>query len=89
MVIYGGYTVDGATSSDVHVYDLSNGTWELSKAVSVGTAGSKPSARRGHTAVCLENKMIVFGNDLFCPLTISQTTLTPPQFLLLLPLLLF
>jgi len=64
MVVFGGQTIDGATTSNVNSYDIGLGAWQLSKPVSVGTGGSKPSARKGHTAVCLENKMIVFGNDL-------------------------
>jgi N-acetylneuraminic acid mutarotase len=63
MAVFGGSDTSSNAFNDVHMYDLTKQTWSLNVQVNVGTGGSMPSSRRGHTAVCTGNSMIVFGNE--------------------------
>jgi len=66
MVIFGGIDQAGKASSVVHVFNLTIEAWRLAEPVGTGIGGSVPSARRGHTAVCLDNTMIVYGKNAKC-----------------------
>ncbi|KAF9365861.1 hypothetical protein BGX34_007949 [Mortierella sp. NVP85] len=61
MVIFGGIDQANKASNVVHVFDLTIEAWRLAEPVGTGIGGSVPSARRGHTAICLDNTMIVYG----------------------------
>ncbi|KAF9437960.1 hypothetical protein BGZ76_010414 [Entomortierella beljakovae] len=61
MVIFGGSDQNSPASNIVHRFDLVNEVWVLNVPVGSGTGGTMPSARRGHTSVCLNNTMILYG----------------------------
>lgn len=61
MAIFGGSDQATSAYSDVNTFDLVLETWRLKVPVAEGTGGGSPSARKGHTAVCLNNTMIVYG----------------------------
>ncbi|KAI1297615.1 F-box only protein 42 [Mortierella claussenii] len=61
MIIFGGSDQANAAFNTVHTFDLNLETWKLAVPVSPGSGGTIPSARKGHTAVCLNNTMIVYG----------------------------
>ncbi|KAF9146197.1 hypothetical protein BG015_011664 [Linnemannia schmuckeri] len=61
MIIFGGSDQTGATFNTVNTFNLTLEVWRLAVPVSPGSGGSVPSARKGHTAVCLNNTMIVYG----------------------------
>ncbi|KAF9929833.1 F-box only protein 42 [Mortierella alpina] len=61
MVIFGGSDQSSPAFNTVHTFDLKLEVWRLAIPVTEGTGGSVPSARKGHTAVCLNNTMIVYG----------------------------
>jgi len=61
MVIFGGSDQSSPAFNTVHTFDLNLEVWRLAIPVTEGTGGSVPSARKGHTAVCLNNTMIVYG----------------------------
>ncbi|KAF9166166.1 hypothetical protein DFQ26_008572 [Actinomortierella ambigua] len=63
MVIFGGTDQPSGASNTVHKFDLNMEVWTLSIPVSPGVGGSLPSPRKGHTAVCLNNTMIVYGGQ--------------------------
>ncbi|KAF9977088.1 Cyclin-dependent kinase 12 [Actinomortierella ambigua] len=63
MVIFGGTDQPNGASNTVHKFDLNLEVWTLSVPVSSGIGGSVPSPRKGHTAVCLDNTMIVYGGQ--------------------------
>ncbi|KAG0233129.1 hypothetical protein BGW42_007717 [Actinomortierella wolfii] len=63
MVIFGGTDQPNGASNTVHKFDLNMEVWTLSIPVSSGIGGSVPSPRKGHTAVCLNNTMIVYGGQ--------------------------
>ncbi|KAG0210916.1 F-box only protein 42 [Mortierella sp. GBA30] len=69
MVIFGGSGTSAASTSvnDVHTFDLTQETWVLTVPVIAGSGGSVPAARRGHSAVCLNNTMVVFGGGVESP----------------------
>ncbi|KAF8943938.1 F-box only protein 42 [Haplosporangium gracile] len=61
LVFFGG--TDGTTSAlnNVYTFDLDREVWDVQLVVNPGVGGSVPSARKGHTAVCLNNTMVVYG----------------------------
>ncbi|KAF9586240.1 hypothetical protein BGW38_008222, partial [Lunasporangiospora selenospora] len=61
MVIFGGSDQNTQSYNTVHSFDLTLETWSLAVPVSPGVGGSIPSARKGHTAICFNNTMIVYG----------------------------
>ncbi|KAF9572933.1 F-box only protein 42 [Mortierella alpina] len=61
MVIFGGSDSANNAFNTVHTFDLEQETWTLAVPVSPGIGGSVPSIRKGHSATCLNNTMIVFG----------------------------
>ncbi|KAF9334988.1 hypothetical protein BGZ91_010657 [Linnemannia elongata] len=61
MIIFGGSDQTGAAFNTVNTFNLTLEVWRLAVPVSAGSGGSVPSARKGHTAVCLNNTMIVYG----------------------------
>src|SRR5690349_21614289 len=61
MVIFGGSDQSSPAFNTVHTFDLKLEVWRLAIPVTEGIGGSVPSARKGHTAVCLNNTMIVYG----------------------------
>jgi hypothetical protein len=61
MIIFGGSDQTGAAFNTVNTFNLTLEVWQLAVPVSAGEGGSVPSARKGHTAVCLDNTMIVYG----------------------------
>ncbi|KAF9183769.1 F-box only protein 42 [Haplosporangium sp. Z 767] len=61
MVIFGGGDQSSSAFNNVHTFDLNLEVWRLTVTVEPGIGGSVPSARKGHTAVCLDNSMIVYG----------------------------
>ncbi|KAF9926460.1 F-box only protein 42 [Linnemannia zychae] len=61
MAVFGGADQNTVAFNDLHIFDLSLEVWQLKIPVSAGIGGSIPSARKGHTAVCLNNTMIVYG----------------------------
>ncbi|KAG9321927.1 hypothetical protein KVV02_004502 [Mortierella alpina] len=61
MVIFGGSDSASNAFNTVHTFDLEQETWTLNVPVSPGIGGSVPSIRKGHSATCLNNTMIVFG----------------------------
>lgn len=65
MAIFGGSDQNSPAYNTVHTFDLTLETWKLAIPVDPGIGGSVPSARKGHTAVCLNNTMIVYGKNLF------------------------
>ncbi|KAF9212725.1 F-box only protein 42 [Podila verticillata] len=67
MAIFGGSDQATSAFSDVNTFDLVLETWRLKVPVAEGTGGGSPSARKGHTAVCLNNTMIVYGGGVDGP----------------------
>jgi len=61
MAIFGGSDQNSPAYNTVHSFDLTLETWNLAIPVNPGIGGSVPSARKGHTSVCLNNTMIVYG----------------------------
>ncbi|KAF9121232.1 hypothetical protein BGW39_010751 [Mortierella sp. 14UC] len=61
MVIFGGSDQNVIAYNVVHTFDLTLEVWKLGIPVNAGIGGSIPSARKGHTALCLDNSMIVYG----------------------------
>ncbi|KAF8980945.1 F-box only protein 42 [Entomortierella lignicola] len=68
MIIFGGSDSSNITYSAVHTFDLGQETWSLNRPVNAGVGGAIPSARKGHTSVCLNNTMIVYGGGADQPL---------------------
>ncbi|KAG0339358.1 F-box only protein 42 [Podila humilis] len=68
MVIFGGSDQSTTAFNTIHTFDLNLEVWRLAIPVSSGTGGGIPSARKGHTAVCLNNTMIVYGGGSDSPL---------------------
>ncbi|KAG0287721.1 F-box only protein 42, partial [Dissophora globulifera] len=68
MIIFGGSDSDTSAFNTVHTFDLVLEVWELAIPVSAGSGGSVPSARKGHSAVCLNNTMVVYGGGTDNPL---------------------
>ncbi|KAF9538595.1 hypothetical protein BGW38_009981, partial [Lunasporangiospora selenospora] len=60
MVIFGGSDSSTNGFNSVHLFDLTEQTWRLNWPVAAGASGGFPSTRKGHTAVCLNNTMIVY-----------------------------
>ncbi|KAG9063529.1 F-box only protein 42 [Linnemannia hyalina] len=61
MIIFGGSDQTGAAFNTVNTFNLTLEVWRLAVPVSAGSGGSVPSARKGHTAVCLNDTMIIYG----------------------------
>ncbi|KAG0043605.1 Cyclin-dependent kinase 13 [Gryganskiella cystojenkinii] len=61
MAIFGGSDQNSPAYNTVHTFDLTLEVWKLAIPVNPGIGGSIPSARKGHSAVCLNNTMIVYG----------------------------
>ncbi|KAF9901095.1 hypothetical protein EC991_006539 [Linnemannia zychae] len=61
MAIFGGSDQNVIAYNVVHTFDLTLEVWKLAIPVNAGIGGSIPSARKGHTALCLNNSMIVYG----------------------------
>ncbi|KAI8601922.1 hypothetical protein EDD21DRAFT_93307 [Dissophora ornata] len=61
MAIFGGSDQASSAYNNVHTFDLNLEVWRLSVPVDPGVGGTVPSARKGHSAVCLNNTMIVYG----------------------------
>ncbi|KAG0372686.1 F-box only protein 42, partial [Mortierella sp. AD032] len=61
MAIFGGSDQNVVAYNVVHTFDLTLEVWKLAIPVDAGIGGSIPSARKGHTALCLNNTMIVYG----------------------------
>ena len=70
MIIFGGSDQTGAAFNTVNTFNLTLEVWRLAVPVSAGSGGSVPSARKGHTAVCLNNTMIVYGKFSRCLLVV-------------------
>ncbi|KAG0017428.1 F-box only protein 42 [Podila clonocystis] len=68
MAIFGGSDQSTNAFNDVHTFGLDLEVWTLKVPVNPGTGGSIPSVRKGHTAVCLNNTMIVYGGGVDGPL---------------------
>ncbi|KAF9349144.1 F-box only protein 42 [Mortierella sp. AD094] len=68
MIVFGGSDSSNSTFNSVHTFDLGQETWVLNKPVNAGSGGSVPSARKGHTAVCLNNTIVVYGGGTDGPL---------------------
>ncbi|GJJ75628.1 hypothetical protein EMPS_07986 [Entomortierella parvispora] len=68
MAIFGGSDQNSPAYNTVHTFDLTLETWTLAIPVNPGVGGSVPSARKGHTAVCLNNTMIVYGGGPDAPI---------------------
>ncbi|KAF9427435.1 hypothetical protein BGZ94_004923 [Podila epigama] len=64
MVIFGGSDQNTKAFNTVHSFDLKLEVWRLS----IPMSGTTPSARKGHTAVCMNNTMIVYGGGTDGPL---------------------
>ncbi|KAG0370570.1 F-box only protein 42 [Gamsiella multidivaricata] len=67
MIIFGGSDTTTNTFNTVHTFDLSREVWELAVTVNPGSDGGVPSARKGHTAACLNDTMVVFGGGVDGP----------------------
>ncbi|KAF9357419.1 F-box only protein 42 [Mortierella sp. AD094] len=61
MAIFGGSDQTTSAYNTVNTFDLTLEVWRLAVPVNPGVGGTVPSARKGHTAVCLNNTMIVYG----------------------------
>ncbi|KAF9081882.1 F-box only protein 42 [Mortierella sp. AD031] len=61
MAIFGGSDQNVAAYNVVNTFDLNLEVWRLRVPVGAGIGGAVPSARKGHTAVCLDDTMIVYG----------------------------
>ncbi|KAF9925042.1 F-box only protein 42 [Linnemannia zychae] len=61
MLIFGGSDNITSATNKVYTFQLENEVWDLNLVVGPGAEGSVPSARKGHSAVCLNNTMIVYG----------------------------
>ncbi|KAI8049781.1 hypothetical protein BDF22DRAFT_657672 [Syncephalis plumigaleata] len=59
ILVFGGVDNTFKTINQLNVYKLDDKTWDSSPVIDVDKGF--PSARMGHTATCLDNKMIVFG----------------------------
>ena len=59
MVIFGGTDGSKSAFNDIHTYDINEGSWVLNVLVNETII---PSARKGHSAVCLNNTMILYGD---------------------------
>lgn len=70
MIIFGGSDQTGAAFNTVNTFNLTLEVWRLAVPVGAGSGGSVPSARKGHTAVCLNNTMIVYGKYSPCQLVV-------------------
>ncbi|KAF9546861.1 hypothetical protein EC957_009313 [Mortierella hygrophila] len=68
MIIFGG--TDGTTSAfnSVYTFDLDMEVWDVQRVVNPGVGGGVPAAKKGHTAVCLNNTMVVYGGGADQPL---------------------
>jgi len=55
MWIWGGYG-DSGSLDDLHVLDLQSMAWQ-----NPITSGTKPTPRRGHKAILIENDLMIFG----------------------------
>ncbi|KAG0211208.1 F-box only protein 42 [Mortierella sp. NVP41] len=58
MVVFGGMDGSKSTFNDIHTYNLTEGSWVLNVLVNKTII---PSARKGHSTVCLNNTMILYG----------------------------
>ncbi|KAI8053106.1 hypothetical protein BDF22DRAFT_503360 [Syncephalis plumigaleata] len=58
ILVFGGVDNTFKTINQLNVYKLDDKTWDSSPVIDVDKGF--PSARMGHTATCLDNKMIVF-----------------------------
>ncbi|KAF9434174.1 F-box only protein 42, partial [Entomortierella beljakovae] len=67
MIVFGGTDSSGAVFNDVHTFDLNLETWKLNIPVTAGNGGGVPSVRKGHSAVCLNNTMVIFGGGVDRP----------------------
>ncbi|KAJ1913770.1 hypothetical protein H4219_005070 [Mycoemilia scoparia] len=62
LVMFGGADQNVDSYNDLKVYKLDTSTWLYNPSVNSSSSGDgKPSARVLHTAVCLDDKVIVFG----------------------------
>ncbi|KAF9174486.1 hypothetical protein BGX21_007365 [Mortierella sp. AD011] len=68
MIVFGGSDSSSTTFNSVHTFDLGQETWVLNRPVNAGSGGGVPSARKGHTSVCLNNTMVVYGGGTDGPL---------------------
>ncbi|KAI1296183.1 F-box only protein 42, partial [Mortierella claussenii] len=68
MIIFGGSDTASNAFNTVHTFDLNREVWTLAVPVSPGIGGGIPSARKGHSAVCLNDTMVVFGGGTDGPL---------------------
>ncbi|KAF9112840.1 F-box only protein 42 [Mortierella sp. AM989] len=68
MIIFGGTDSPNGAFDAVHTFDLNQETWLLNVPINAGNGGATPSARKGHTAVCLNNTMVVYGGGVDGPL---------------------
>ncbi|CAG8472090.1 10568_t:CDS:2 [Ambispora gerdemannii] len=63
LVFFGGQKADNDPVSDLNVFDLTNGVWNLNPSIS----GGPPPPRKGHSAVCQGNRMIMYGGGIDAP----------------------
>jgi hypothetical protein len=75
MIAFGGTDTPAGAFNKVNTFDLEKGVWDVQLQVGPGAEGSVPSARKGHTAVCLNNTMVVYGK---CICTSIPTPSKPP-----------
>ncbi|ORZ27941.1 hypothetical protein BCR41DRAFT_124849 [Lobosporangium transversale] len=61
MIVFGGSDQSTVAFNTVHTFNLDVEVWVLSKPVYAGIGGTIPSIRKGHSAVCFNNTMIVYG----------------------------
>ncbi|KAF9300080.1 hypothetical protein BGZ91_009886, partial [Linnemannia elongata] len=60
MVTFGGTDGTASAFNNVNTFDLDKEVWDVQRVVNPGVGGGVPSARKGHTAVCLNNTMVVY-----------------------------
>jgi hypothetical protein len=69
IVTFGGGDQNAQAFNAILVYNITSGTWNVNPQVMA--AGSTPGARVFHTAVCLNDSMIVFGGGNYAAGTVS------------------
>ncbi|KAF9122825.1 hypothetical protein BGW39_009468, partial [Mortierella sp. 14UC] len=63
MIVFGGSDSGGTAFNKLYTFDLAQASWNLNIIVNEGVGGGIPAARRGHTAVCLYNSMVIYGGS--------------------------
>jgi len=58
MIVFGGYNSQKKWLNEVYVYDVASDSWQL-----LQVTGSLPDPRVAHSAVLVDNKMVVFGGN--------------------------